>query len=64
LIESRNDDGDKWSKVGKFQDNEVVFTRFGPWSLRKNLDLKPKGSCKGFVMKTNEKHKRKIKQRL
>jgi len=59
LIESRNDDGDKWSKVGEFQDNEVVFTGFGPWSLRKNLDLKPKGSCKGFIMKQMKNAKEK-----
>lgn len=64
MLGSRNDDDDKWSKARKFQDNKIVFTGFGPWSLRKNSDLKPQGSCKGFVMKTNEKCKRKTKQRL
>jgi hypothetical protein len=50
LIGSKNDDGDKWSKARKFQDNEIVFTGFGPWSLMKNLHLKPEGSCKALCL--------------
>ncbi len=47
MIGSTNDDGDKWSKARKFPDNEIVFTGFGPWSLRKNLDLKPERKLQG-----------------